>query len=247
MVSIIKEKLECFSDLKFQFDPKQHRYTYEGDTFISVTQFISTFHKVFDEDKWSKKKAEELGVEQQEILLEWKRLNDYSNEIGTYTHQWIEDYFNGIFNPIPTNLDIVNRINKFNLIYAKHLHKLEPVKFETRIFSKKWKIAGTIDALFLFRGKLYIVDWKTNKKFLTDENLVYKEPLLPPFQDFYKHHLNEYSIQISLYALILKEWGFDVAGGYLVHIGPDEQEPKMYTCKDFTGILEKFLNSGEIK
>jgi membrane-associated protease RseP (regulator of RpoE activity) len=39
----------------------------------------------------------------------------------------------------------INRINKFNVIYAKHLHKLEPLKFEVRVFSKKWKIAGMID------------------------------------------------------------------------------------------------------
>ncbi len=66
--------------------------------------------------------------------------------------------------------------------------------------------------LFLYRGKIYIIDYKTNKKFTTDKDLVYKEYLLHPFNKYYKTHLNEYSIQVSMYALILREWGIDVGG-----------------------------------
>ena len=101
-----------------------------------------------------------------------------------------------------------------------------------------------IDALFVYRGKIYIIDYKTNKEFTTDDNLKYKEPLLPPFQDFYKTHLSEYSIQISMYALILREWGFDVAGGYLIHIGPGDEDAVMHKCIDFTGILKDYLDEG---
>lgn len=246
MKELLLKELECFNDIKFEFDPKLHRYTYNGETFTSVTRYIQQFHKAFEQDYWSKKKAEELGVEQQEILLEWKRINDYANEVGTETHQWIEDYFNRIWKPLPTNLDVIHRINKFNKVYAKQLYKLEPLKCEVRVFSKKWKIAGMIDALFIYRGKLVILDYKTNKIFTTDQNLKYKEPLLAPFNDYYKTHLNEYSIQISLYALILREWGFDVSGGYLLHIGPDDDEATLHKCIDFTEKLEKFLDGDSV-
>jgi len=242
MIENILQKLDCFNDPDFIFDPKLHRYTYHGEQFISVTKYIQQFHKPFESDYWSKKKAEDAGVPQEWILNEWKKLNDYANEVGTDTHQWIEDYFNKIWKPLPSNPDLIHRINKFNKIFSKHLHKLEPVKFEVRVFSKKWKIAGMIDALFLYKGRIFIIDYKTNKTFTTDENIKFKEKLLEPFDDYYKSHLSEYSIQISLYALILKEWGFDVAGGYLVHIGPDDDEAKMYKCLDMTGILESYLN-----
>jgi len=244
MIELLRNQLECFEDIKFEFDPVAHRYTYEGESFISVTRFIQQFHKPFEQDYWSKKKAEQAGVPQDWILAEWKKLNDYANEVGTDTHQWIEDYFNKIWKPLPSNLDVIHRINKFNKIYAKQLHKLEPLKFEVRVFSPKWKIAGMIDALFVYRGKIYIIDYKTNKEFTTDDNLKYKEPLLPPFQDFYKTHLSEYSIQISMYALILREWGFDVAGGYLIHIGPGDEDAVMHKCIDFTGILKGYLDEG---
>lgn len=242
MKESILQDLECFNDDEFKFDPKYHKYTYHGEQFTSVTKFIQQFHKPFEQDYWSQKKAEEAGVPQEWILNEWKKLNDYANEVGTDTHQWIEDYFNKIWKPLPSNLDVINRINKFNLIYAKHLHKLEPLKFEVRVFSKKWKIAGMIDSLFIYRGKIFILDWKTNKNFTTDDNLKYKEKLLTPFENYYKSHLSEYSIQLSFYALILEEWGFDVGGAYLVHIGPGDEPAEMYKVIDMRSNLKRYLD-----
>ena len=243
MIELLRNQLDCFEDIKFEFDPADHRYTYEGDTFTSVTRFIQQFHKPFEQDYWSKKKAEQAGVPQDWILAEWKKLNDYANEVGTDTHQWIEDYFNKIWKPLPSNPDVIHRINKFNKIYCKQLHKLEPLKFEVRVFSKKWKIAGMIDSLFVYRGKIYILDWKTNKDFTDDNHQkgTY-EKLLAPFQDHYKNHLNEYSIQLSMYALILEEWGFDVGGAYLVHIGPGDEDAELYKVVDMRDNLKLFLN-----
>jgi ATP-dependent exoDNAse (exonuclease V) beta subunit len=99
-----------------------------------------------------------------------------------------------------------------------------------------------IDALFLYGGKIYILDWKTNKKFETDETCRYKERLLAPFGKYLKSHLSEYSLQISLYALILEEYGFEIAGGYLVHIGPGDEPAKLYKTIDMRTELLEFLD-----
>jgi len=244
MKDLLLEKLECFNDIDFKFDPRLHKYTYLGQEFTSVTKFIQRFHKPFEQDYWSKKKAEEAGVPQDWILNEWKKLNDYANEVGTETHEWIEDYFNQVWKPLPSNPDVIHRINKFNKIFAKQLHKLEPLKFEVRVFSKKWKIAGMIDSLFIYKGKIFILDWKTNKMFTHDEHPKGKyEKLLEPFQDHYKNHLSEYSIQLSFYALILEEWGFDVGGAYLVHIGPDEEDAVLHKVVDMREKLRDYLNA----
>lgn len=244
MKDLLLKKLECFNDPDFKFDPKLHKYTYLGKEFTSVTRFIQKFHKPFEQDYWSKKKAEEAGVPQEWILNEWKKLNDYANEVGTETHEWIEDYFNQIWKPLPSNPDVIHRINKFNKIYAKHLHKLEPLKFEVRVFSKKWNIAGMIDSLFIYKGKVFILDWKTNKMFTHDEHPKGKyEKLLEPFQDHYKNHLSEYSIQLSFYALILEEWGFDVGGAYLVHIGPDDDDAVLHKVVDMREKLRNYLDA----
>ena len=243
MKNIILKQLDCFNDPEFKFDPKYHKYTYDGFPMESVTRFINHFHMPFKQDYWSKQKADEAGVPQEWILKEWKDKNDYANEIGSETHQWIEDYFNKKWQPLPTNPDIIHRINKFNKVYAKQLYKLEPIKFEVRIFSKRWKIAGTIDSLFLFRGKIYILDWKTNGTFTHDEHPKGNyEKLLHPLEDYWKNHHNEYSIQLSLYSLLLEEWGFEIGGAYIVHIGPDEEEATILPVVDMRGKLKLFLN-----
>ncbi len=238
----ILEKLKCFEDPEFKFDPKLHRYTYHGDIFQSVTQFIGQFHVPFDTEKWSKIKAKQAGADQEEIKKEWKRLNDYANEIGTETHQWIEDYYYKIWREIPTNQDLLHRITKFNKIYSKQLHKLTPLAFEVRVFSKKWKKAGMIDSLFMKDGKIFILDWKTNKDFTSDSHPKGKyEKLLEPFDEYWKNHLNEYSIQLSMYAAILEEWGFEIGGAYLVHIGPGDEEAQIYKVNDVRGNIRKFF------
>ena len=68
----------------------------------------------------------------------------------------------------------------------------------------------------------------------------YGEKLLEPFQEFDRCHLTEYSIQLSLYALILKEIGLDVNVFYLVYIGPNE-EAQLHKCHNFTQILFDYL------
>jgi len=239
----ILSNLECFNDPEFNFNSKYHKYTYNDVEFESVTRFIQQFHNPFEQDFWSKKKAEKAGVNQEEILLEWKKINDYANQIGTDTHQWIEFYYTKVWQEIPSNLDLIHRINKFNVIYAKQLHKLEPLKFEVRVFSKKWKIAGMIDSLFLYNGKIYILDWKTNKLWTDDNHSKGKyEKLLYPFDEYFKNHHNEYSIQLSMYALILEEWGFEIGGVYIVHIGPDDEEAKIYKTIDMRDKLKEFLH-----
>lgn len=241
MVSSIVSKLKCFNDSNFKFDPKYHRYTYGGRQYTSVTKFISNFHKPFEEDYWSKTKADEAGVPQEWILKEWKDKNIRANEVGHSTHEWIENYFKGIHQQLPSDLDIIDRINKFNIIFGKQLHKLTPITFELRIFSKKYPLAGTIDSLFLYKGKLFILDWKTNGRFTHDEHDRGRfEKLLNPFQSYWKNHLNEYSIQVGLYSLILEEWGFDIRGAYLVHIGPDS-DAQIHQAVNLTNELRSYL------
>ena len=243
MKDLLLEKLECFNDDEFKFNSKYHKYTYLGQEFISVTRFIQRFHEPFESEKWSKIKAEQAGVPQEWILNEWKKLNDYANEVGTETHEWIEDYFNQVWKPLPSNPDVIHRINKFNKIFVEKLHKLLPLKFEVRVFSKKWKIAGMIDSLFIYKGKIFILDWKTNKDFTHKDHPKGKyEKLLEPFNDHYKNHLSEYSIQLSLYALILEEWGFEVGGAYLVHIGPGEEDANLYKVVDMREKLRTYLD-----
>lgn len=242
-------KLDYYDNPDFTFNEKYHKYKLKGEEFISVTTFLSRFHKPFDFNYWVKIKAEEDGVTIEEKKSEWKELNDRANYIGSETHNWIENYYNGIYQKLPTDIDVIKRINKFNMIFGEKLKKLTPVKFEQKLFSEKLKIAGMIDSLFLYKGNVIMVDWKTNKRFDSVKGFDY---LLHPFDTLYQNHLNDYSIQLSLYSLILEEIGIDVKAMYLCYIGPDdvdddgniiEKPAKMYHALDLRNELKMYFKN----
>jgi hypothetical protein len=120
----IISKLECFKDPLFKFDPYKHKYTYDGTPLQSVTNLVGTFHKPFDIEGKSLKKAEELGISQDEVKKQWQSNNDRANDIGTLTHQWIEDYFNKKWSPLPNDPELIHRINKFNTANVKEIYLL---------------------------------------------------------------------------------------------------------------------------
>jgi hypothetical protein len=183
----------------------------------------------------------ERGIEQEEILKEWKDKADTANHLGSRVHKWIEDFWSGNPEYLAPDEDpvFVDRINKFLDIYEKKFTNLVPLTSELKIFSKKWRLAGTIDQPFLMwdekqnRILVLIGDWKTNKEFRHDEHPKGRyHKLYHPFSHLYANHLNEYSVQVSLYRLILEdEIGLETHGGFLCHIGPDGPA-KIFPIKD---------------
>jgi ATP-dependent exoDNAse (exonuclease V) beta subunit len=237
----VQEKLKIFDDSNFSFNEEKHIYSYNGVKMRSVTNFISQFHEPFDEEGMSKRVSEKTGRPQEEILLEWKTKNDKSKTIGSDTHQWIENYFKNVPQKLPSDMETIKRINSFNIAWVNYLHKLEPLALEKRIFHKDWLIAGTIDSLFAWKDKLIIIDFKTNEEFRDDNHQkgTYNK-LKDPFGDYWQNHLNDYSIQVSLYSLILEEIaGLTIDKSYLLHIS--SSGPKMYQAHDFRLQLKDFI------
>lgn len=239
-------KLNYFVDDKFKFIDEDHTYWYGDEQLMSVTRFIGRFSPKFDSGYWAEKKAKEKGVPVTEILEDWDNKAKHACDLGTEVHEWIE-YFLNKEKPKPISTEEVKeRIEKFARIYKSRLHKLQPVKQEFQVFSRKWKLAGTIDALFHLDGKVIVGDWKTNKKFTTDKDYSYNQKLLYPFEDLDNNNLNKYSIQLSLYRLILQEEaGYKTHGAFLCHIGP-KGEAEVYQAKDLRARLKVYLNNNRL-
>ena len=250
----MESKLSYFQDPNFRFDENSHTYTYLDPTtqkpvqqFTSVTGFISQFKEKFDSEFWAKKKAQSTGKTKNEILNEWRETSEVAMDLGTLVHKWIEDFYAGLAPELPTHPEVLARVLKFKELHAERLHKLSAVQQEFRIFSRKWGLAGTMDALFSMGSDYYIGDWKTNKKFTTDEDSKgrYKK-LLYPFEDLWDNSLNGYSIQLSLYRLILQEEaGFKTKGAFLCWIGP-EVKPKLYKTVDLRERLYEYLQKNNL-
>lgn len=246
----IDEKLKVFFDTKFVFHPDAHIYEYDGRKFESVTTFIKNFKVPFDREYWSRKKAIERGVDPSVILEEWNKKSSKSLILGREVHKFIEDFWMGQNPEIPQDENTKERVGKFLDFYEKKLKYFLPLKSELKVFSKKWRISGTIDQPFLFWDEkqnlplLVIGDWKTNGEFKDDEHPKgrYKK-LLRPFSHLWENNHNEYSIQVSLYRLILEEEANIVTGGgFLCHIGPDGPA-KFYPAKDLRDPLRAYLEN----
>ena len=243
----IEERLKIYSDPNFTFHEESHVYRYAGKKYDSVTTFLKVFKVPFDREYWSKRKADERGVDVSVVLNEWQTKGDVSRSLGTDVHKFIEDFWMGKNPEIPEDLDVRDRVLKFMDVYNKRLHKLTPLKSELKIFSKKWRLAGTIDQPLLLwdqlneKVHLIIGDWKTNGEFKDDKHPKGRfKKLLRPFHNLYENDHNEYSIQISLYRLILEEIGIETESGFLLHLGPGD--PKIYPAKDLREPLRAYLD-----
>lgn len=245
----VTEILKHFSDPNFKFDEEAHSYTYINQEtgkptqiFEPVSGFIGQFKEPFDAEKIAGFVAKSRKQPKAEILAEWEKAGSDAREIGTNTHNWIEDYYNGNNPVMPICENTIIRVDRFKELHEETLHKFKPLVQELRVWSKEWGIAGTLDGLFELSGKYYVGDYKTNKEFTHDKHPKgRKRRMLAPFNDLYDNHLNGYSLQVSTYRLLLEKAGFETHGAFLAHVGPNES--KMYKALDLRKRLEDFLVS----
>lgn len=235
----ILEKLKIFNDPKFLFDEPSHVYTYDGNQMRGVTSFLEEFYRKFDEAYWSKRKADEAGITQEAILEQWHAKRDRSCDLGHMVHNYIEEFYEKDKVSLPNDEEACERIKKFHDIYESKLKKLVSIGSEIRVFSKKYNIAGTIDKLFLYKNSIIVGDWKTNKEIKTDDQYAFNK-LLYPFERYKENEINKYSLQISMYMLLLEEAGIEVDYGFICHI-PPKGEAQIYKLKDFRAELRTYL------
>lgn len=236
----LQQKLKYYQDKNFTFNEAEHVYTLDGKIVYGVTSFLNRFVKPFDSDYWSKKKADDEGITQEEMLKRWDDKRDRSCELGHSVHDWIEKFYEYNQTKLTKDAEANERIVKFQTIYESRLKNLESIGSEIRVFSRKYGIAGTIDKLYLWEGNVIVGDWKTNKKIKTDKDFCFGK-LLYPFERYKENELNKYSLQISLYQLLLEEAGIDSDYGFICHI-PGDGDAKIYKLKDFRADLRTYLN-----
>lgn len=92
-------------------------------------------------------------------------------------------------------------------------------------------ICGTFDMLYYYdgggdpsRAGFMIFDYKTNGSLTSDYNRKYGRMLLPPFADLTEEDLSLYTIQLSLYALMLEDVGIPVIARRIVWLNEEGYE-----------------------
>jgi len=210
------------------------KYNKFGDCRYSVTQFISLFKEQFDKDRISKAVAYNQGKTQDEVLKEWKQ----AGIDGTALHNYIENFYKNGENAIPKT----QREKIFHKFYEDHKNKITVEKVEAPIYHPKYKMPGTVDYLGYSKklGGKIIMDWKTGKSISKVGYGNYFEPV----NHLEDSKFNEYSLQLSIYKLILEEiYGMEIKGMFLVHILDSGYE--VIPCDNLVADVQFMLLSAE--
>ena len=242
--------------MKLFFSESDHRYFFdeEPDTILtSVSTLIGKYHEKFDEEKHSKRIAEKEGVSQEEIKQRWKELGNSAALKGSLYHARKET-------------EILNKPNVFRhpevngLKQAFDITELQPGIYpELIVYHPYYNIVGTADLVEIFEdGTFFLSDHKTNKELKFEGFSVWnpktykKEPkkMFPPLQHLSDCNGIHYTIQLSSYAFMLEEAGYECRGLQINHVIFDEEEkdimvvnyPLNYLKKEVRNLFEHYKN-----
>ena len=221
-------------------------------------------------DKWSNtaKVACEKGTLKHAIAeTSIKEANNYKVFKGNDGFDYVQLYtINKLLNTPnigKLNLDIfaqTEMCNEFPLLYSTVHHLANEgwyVYSEVGVYHPELFVSGLID-LPLFKGKKFIIgDWKTNKDPITFECGYYEKDNKGNTTDKWVskdetfkypiHHLNnsignKIAMQLSTYAWLLEQWGFECQGLFVGHItneqyGLTHNVPESWWGKDVAKLL----------
>jgi genome maintenance exonuclease 1 len=153
----------------------------------------------------------------QEAIMKWRarvgeeeanKIAQKASSRGTRIHQLCEDYLNNV----DIDLKKYSYEDQINFSELKpFLHNIDNIHLqETRMYSDHLRMAGTVDCVAEWKGKLAIIDFKTAKKL--------KE----------KSYITNYFCQASAYAIMYEElFGIPVSR-IVILISVDNEMPQVF-------------------
>lgn len=223
---------QLFSGVRFY--EKDHAYKINGQRATSVTQKVAEFKPPFPREEIAGRTARKEGKTVEQVLAEWDKKGEDGRNLGTAVHAYIAGVLQGWVvydDPILALNAKVAEQHAFDNFWTLAQREFEIEEVELIIGSSLLKLAGTVDAILKNdrTGQLHIFDWKTGK-FNFRNN--FGETLLPPFRDLDHAEFEHYSLQVSLYRLILETSGVENLGdSYLVHL--DKSGHHIYKANDY--------------
>lgn len=224
---------------EIEFNQEEHLYSYRGQPLQSVTQVIKTLKTPFDSVGLSAKTAKKRGVSVDMILAEWDEAGRKGREKGTLVHSYIDSRAHNQ----SWNDEILPEMSAFDEWRQEEGRHLAFRRLEWRVGYPELGIAGTVDALAwdTETGTYQVWDWKTGSKF--NVSTQYRQYLLPPFDDLDECELQTYSLQVSLYRLILRDCGgIETSDGFILHLRADGTS-QVYQSIDYRARLREWLRS----
>jgi hypothetical protein len=188
-------------------DGKRHYITPEGKIYPSITTVLSVLSDSSIEE-WKKRVGEEQS----------KKISGMAAHRGTIIHKLCEDFLKNKLDEkkiFPVHREMFNKlkpilIEKINNIYAQ----------ETPLWSDFLKVAGTVDCIAEYEGKISVIDFKTSKYL--------KE----------KQNISSYFQQASAYCVMFEERTKIPVNQIVIMIGVDDESPQIFVEKRDNYIFE---------
>ena len=198
-------KLEGVVPKLQQVNEEGTRYyvTPEGNKYPSITTVLTAYN-IKEIMAWRKRVGDE----------EANKISRQASSRGTRIHTLCEQYLDNKELTFKTPLD-TETFNRFKPV----LHRINNIYAqEIRMYSDHLRIAGTVDCVAEFDGKLSIIDFKTSKRLKNEEDI------------------ENYFMQVSGYAVMFEErFGIPV-NRVVVAIAVDDQDPQVFVAKRDTYI-----------
>lgn len=223
------------------FDPSRHVYTFGDEEFESVTTVVENCFAKFDAAAWAAKKRPENP---QSLIDEWEAKGKEARDLGTLMHDRIERHYLGQ----PHDADALSDATFTRFLRFAAERPLTPYRTEWRIFSERYKIAGTLDFLALEDdGSFSIYDWKRSTKVVDADGHVidnsYRRTGRYPLHFIADTTFNHYALQVSIYRFILAEhYGIDVRRAFLGVFHPDMPRHYCVSLPYLQKEVESLLN-----
>lgn len=235
LVTFLKDE---FKDLNFK--EKGHVYTVGDEEMIPTSTKIKKFYEKFPLYEASLTYAENRGLKQEDVLEAWEKNRIKAAERGTDVHKFAEDYMRSgkklKLKKSDTNFDLKLQVIKF---WKEIPDYYSPLSLEQRMYSKKYKYAGTTDFLLLDHrfNSAVIGDYKTNRNIHKN----YGNRMYSPFEDLIDSPYNHYQLQLSMYQILLEDIGLEITNRVVVWIKLDSYE--LYHPEDYTKKLRSRLKN----
>lgn len=269
LVSFVRKRiLDAFSDL--EFIDEGHQYFLNGQAIEqSVSSVGERFVRFpFDKERAAERYAAKHGETAQYWKDQWSKNSFRATTLGTKTHEFGESLgYLRVGHPEFIQ-DSVKAQYMEELKYLAPIHPKEEAveKFfadmpksmhlvlnEAMVYSGKNSIAeknlkevicGTFDMLYYDENPdsegFVVLDFKTNKSLESEYNREHHRMLMEPFGGMVEEDLSLYTIQLSLYSLMLEDIGIPIKDRKIVWLA-DTGEYQLISVPDVSAQLRAVL------
>lgn len=158
--------IDCFVGGQVLYDDGSHTYSWNGETYLSGSQYAKTFEKEFDKLAISQAMAKKFKVEATDILAMWELKSEVSKGFGTAIHAAIELYER--YRGLAETMEKLTHLHDHPIIKTAvegfyGFQDENPAECEVVVVDHTAKRAGRIDRLVITGDKKCVIqDIKTN-------------------------------------------------------------------------------------